>query len=243
MRFKKKFRTIPSVRSIRELANFARSFSDTPHKSLNRHLEEFKIQNIIDVGSNVGQFGLDMRRRGFNGLIVSYEPVEETFRMLAQTIKANRPWKIFQLGLGSIETKVEINISANDGLSSSILKMGTLHLENFPESATVRKEQISISTLDNELERLGLRPEEILLKLDVQGFETEVLKGASNSLAKIPICYIEVSLVPLYEGELSLLPILNQLHEFGHQVIDIFRGVKSKNGQLLQVDILTRNSS
>lgn len=243
MRFKKKFRTIPSARSIRELANFVRSFSDSPHKSLNRYLEELKIQNVIDVGSNVGQFGLDLRRHGFKGLIVSYEPVEETCRLLTRTVKEKQPWKIFQMGLGSIESQGEINVSANDGLSSSILKMGSLHLENFPESATVRIEQISISTIDNELVKLALKPEEILLKLDVQGFETEVLKGAPKSLSKIPLCYLEVSLLPLYEGEPSLLPILNQLNEFGHVVIDIFRGVKSKNGQLLQVDILTKNSS
>lgn len=243
MNVKKKLRTSSTARSIRELANFAHSFSDTPHKSLNRHLEELKIQNIIDVGANVGQFGLDMRRHGFKGLIVSYEPVEETYRVLTQTIKAKQPWEILQLGLGSIESQVEINVSANDGLSSSILKMGSLHLENFPEAATVRIEQISISTIDNELAKLGLRPEEILLKLDVQGFEAEVLNGASKSLSKIPLCYLEVSLLPLYEGELSLLPILNQLNKFGHEVIDIFRGVKSLNGQLLQVDILTKLSN
>ena len=54
--------------------------------------------------------------------------------------------------------------------------------------------------------------------------------------------YLEVSLNPLYEGEITFLPILIELSKYGHEVIDIFRGIKSKNGRLLQVDILTKLS-
>jgi FkbM family methyltransferase len=157
-------------------------------------------------------------------------------------MKQHQPWKAFQLGLGSAESERTINISGNAGLSSSILEMGSLHLENFPDSVTVARQKISISTIDKQLAVLGLQPQEIMLKLDVQGFEAEVLKGASQSLSKIPLCYLEVSISPLYEGEVSFLPILIELSKFGHEVIDVFRGIKAKDGRLLQLDILTKLS-
>lgn len=242
MGIKSRLRTSSLARSARELLAGMGEISNRPFKSIARNLENFQITGVIDVGANVGQFGLDVRRHGFEGLIVSYEPVQETFGLLSQTIKQHQPWKAFQLGLGATESERTINISGNAGLSSSILEMGSLHLENFPNSATVAKQKISISTIDNQLEVLGLRPQEIMLKLDVQGFEAEVLEGASQSLSKIPLCYLEVSITPLYEGEISFLPILIKLSKFGHEVIDVFRGIRTKDGQLLQLDILTKLS-
>ena len=228
------------ARSAREFLTRIGSNVDSPFISIVRNLEDSNVSNVIDVGANVGQFGLDIRRHGFKGQIVSYEPVNETFGLLTQTTRRHQPWKAIQLGLGAAESERTINISGNDGLSSSLLEMGSLHLENFPDSATVSRQNISISTIDNQLVVLGLRPQEIMLKLDVQGFEAEVLKGASQSISKIPLCYLEVSITPLYEGEVLLLPILIELSKYGHEVIDVFRGIKASNGQLLQLDILTK---
>jgi FkbM family methyltransferase len=242
MGIKTRLRTSSLARSARELLAGMGEISDTPFKSIARNLKGNQITGVIDVGANVGQFGLDIRRHGFEGLIVSYEPVQQSFGLLSQTINQHQPWKAFQLGLGATESELTINISGNAGLSSSILEMGSLHLENFPDSATVAKQDISITTIDKQLEVLGLRPQEIMLKLDVQGFEAEVLKGASQSLSKIPLCFLEVSITPLYEGEISFLPILIELSKFGHEVIDVFRGVKASDGKLLQLDILTKLS-
>ena len=242
MGIKSGFRSNPLARSAREFLTRIGSNVDSPFMSIVRNLEKLDVTNVIDVGANVGQFGLDIRRHGFEGQIVSYEPVKETFVSLSQTIKQHQPWKALQLGLGAAESERTINISGNAGLSSSILEMGSLHLENFPGSVTVAKQNISISTIDKQLEVLGLRPQEIMLKIDVQGFEAEVLKGASQSLSKIPLCYLEVSITPLYEGEISFLPILIELSKVGHEVIDVFRGIKAKDGRLLQLDILTKLS-
>lgn len=240
MGIKSGFRSNPLARSAREFLTRIGSNVDSPFMSIVRNLEDSNVSNVIDVGANVGQFGLDIRRHGFKGQIVSYEPVNETFGLLTQTTRRHQPWKAIQLGLGAAESERTINISGNDGLSSSLLEMGSLHLENFPDSATVSRQNISISTIDNQLVVLGLRPQEIMLKLDVQGFEAEVLKGASQSISKIPLCYLEVSITPLYEGEVLLLPILIELSKYGHEVIDVFRGIKASNGHLLQLDILTK---
>lgn len=235
-------RTNSHARRIRELLTATRRIFDSQTKSLARICESAEISTIVDVGANVGQFGIDMRRHGFKGQIISFEPVNETFTQLSETVKKYRPWKAIQLCLGANESDKIINVSGNSGLSSSLLEMKSVHLSNFPESATVATEKVTISTVDRQLDLLGIDPRDIMLKLDVQGYEAEVLKGASQSLSKIPLCYLEVSITPLYEGEISFLPILIELSKFGHEVIDVFRGIKAKEGQLLQLDILTKLS-
>ena len=240
MVIKEQLRTSPFARLVREQFGGFRASADSPFKSIIRNVDELKLTHVLDVGANAGQFGIDIRRYGFNGQILSFEPVSQTFTLLTETIKKHQPWQALQLGLGSIESEQTINVSGNAGLSTSLLTMGSVHLANFPESATVSTQRVTISTLDKQLELLGIDPRHIMLKLDVQGYEAEVLKGASQSLSRIPLCYLEVSMVPLYEGEITFLPILNMLSEAGHEVIDVFRGLKAKNGQLLQMDILTR---
>ena len=240
MAIKKTFRISPVARSIREFIFGISSLSDSPFKSIVLNIEVTNVSQVLDIGANVGQFGLDIRRHGFKGQIISFEPVKETFDLLVKTIKKYEPWDALNIGLGSNESVQKINVSGNDGLSSSLLKMGKIHMSNFPKSLTVSYQNVSISTLDNQIEILGIDPRKVLLKLDVQGFEAEVLKGAAKSLSKIPLCFLEVSIVPLYDGEITLLPILNLLSESGHEVVDIFRGLKTKHGQLLQLDILTK---
>jgi FkbM family methyltransferase len=240
MGIKKSLRRNIMARSAREFIIKLSSIPDTPFKSIIRNINGGNVSNVIDVGANVGQFGIDIRRHGFQGQIISFEPVKETFEVLTETIKKYQPWRAIRLGLGASQSEQIINISGNAGLSSSLLEMGSVHLENFPDSVTVLNQKVTISTLDNQLEALGIDPRRIMLKLDVQGYEAEVLRGAAKSLAKIPLCYLEVSLVPLYKGETTFLPILNLLAEAGHEVIDVFRSLKSNDGKLLQLDILTK---
>lgn len=237
---KRKFRINPLARSIRDFIVGINSLSDSPFKSIVHNIEVTNVSQVLDIGANIGQFGLDIRRHGFKGPIISFEPVKETFDALVKTVKKYEPWDALNIGLGSNESVQKINVSGNDGLSSSLLKMGNIHATNFPKSVTVSSQNVSISTLDNQIRILGIDPRNVLLKLDVQGFEAEVLNGAAKSLSKIPLCFLEVSIVPLYDGEITLLPILNLLSESGHEVVDIFRGLKSKHGQLLQLDILTK---
>jgi FkbM family methyltransferase len=201
------------------------------------------IETVIDVGANIGQFGIDIRRSGFKGRIVSFEPVSKTFQQLKKTAGRHTPWNVFQLALGAKVGKEQINISGNSGLSTSFLHMNKLHLDNFPSSRTIGTESVEVSTLDIQIDRLKLEPKTCLLKIDVQGFEANVISGAKLCLSDIPYCYLEVSLTPLYSGESSMLEILNLLADAGHQVLDVFRGVESRNGELLQLDILTRQSN
>jgi FkbM family methyltransferase len=242
-KMRNKLRTNKHLRKLKAVLDIFSDSRQSPHKSVVEYLNSDSEFFIFDVGANVGQFGLDIRRNGFSGKIFSFEPVQEIYSKLLKTSSSYQPWDTYQLALGQAASWMEINVSGNSGLSTSLLPMLPIHIENFPESVFIRKELVEVSTVDRQLEILGLLPDKLLLKLDVQGFEFEVLKGASSSLDKIPFCFLEVSLTSLYDNESTLLPILNHLASSGHQVVEVFRGVRSKEGKLLQVDILTKLSS
>jgi len=228
---------------LRKQKNYLLNFVDltfSPHASISSYLSRNNINIIFDVGANVGQFGIDMRSAGFKGKILSYEPASAALIKLHKTAFKYPPWEVFPVALGSLSSTNFLNISGNSGLSSSILEMDEVHLHNFPKSLTVGREEVLVSTFDSQLSMQNIDPRGVLLKIDVQGYEHEVLKGAKKNLSKTPYCFLEVSLTPLYKNESSLLQLLNYLDEFGHDVVDIFRGTKSSNGDLLQIDILTK---
>jgi len=239
--FKRELRSIGSLRKIRSIWNQARHLRRTPFNYVLSHIANHEIKTLLDVGANIGQFGIDMRLAGFQEQIVSFEPGRAAFDQLTKNAKKYQPWRAFNVGLGSTETSKFLNISGNDGLSSSLLTMETIHLQSFPKSLTVGVEEVQLSTLDKQFQILKLNPLNTLLKIDVQGYEMEVLRGAKNTLSEIPFCYLEISLIPLYKEEVTFLPMLNFLLDAGHSMIDIFRGIESNTGRLLQVDVLTKN--
>jgi FkbM family methyltransferase len=158
---------------------------------------------------------------------------------LISTSRNDSAWHAINLALGKERTTSQINVSDNDGLSSSILPMGDLHKGAFPKSGYKHSEEIQVSTINDEILRLGIDPSTTLLKMDVQGYEKNVILGGLDQLGKFPLCFLEASLSPLYDGEASLLELLNLLDSLSHHLTDIFRGAQDQRGHLLQVDILT----
>ena len=234
-------RLSPFLRKSKGLLHGLKGITNNSFKRLVGLLNGLEGSSVVDVGANIGQFGLDLRSHGFGGHIFSFEPVAESFEILGSTSRKNKPWSAYRLGLGSRSCKLNINVSGNAGLSSSFLDMNTIHLEHFPKSNTVKVEEVQISTLDIQVKQLNLNPRLLVLKIDVQGFEFEVLQGARNALHYIPYCFLEISLIPMYKVEASLLDLLSYLSTCDHEVIDVFRGTMAGNGDLLQIDVLTKN--
>lgn len=94
-------------------------------------ISENGIEFVIDIGANVGQFALDLRRAGYLGEILSFEPVSNTFVILRRNSMCEKRWQVFDLAIGSRIGKESIKISNNDSLSSSFRDMNNLHLNNF----------------------------------------------------------------------------------------------------------------
>jgi len=213
----------------------------TPTRSLIRMVAGMKSPVLLDVGANVGQFGIDFRNSGFKGRIISFEPVNSVFNTLKKSSSKYQPWDVVNRALGSSSHESFINVSNNSGLSSSLLKISKEHLQAFPDSYTSSTEVIEIVTLDSEVNRLQLNLSETILKIDVQGYESEVIEGGLIAIPQISYIILELSLMSLYENEKTFLEVLNRLQDLGHRVVDIHRGIHGLDGSLLQVDVITKS--
>lgn len=196
-----------------------------------------KIDLVLDVGANVGQYAQMLRACGYQGRIVSFEPLASAHDTLLKLSKADALWDIApRMALGAEEGEVEINVSANS-VSSSIVGMLDMHVQSVPESRYVARERVSLRRLDNVVTPYLGNSRSILLKIDTQGFELQVLQGAQELLAKIKGLQLELSLVPLYEGETLYLDMINKINGLGfdlHGLFSTFTDVLS--GRMLQAD-------
>jgi len=210
-----------------------------PNRDLRRRknlLGYFKINKVLDVGANAGQYAQEIKSLGYKGEIISFEPISETYKKLK--IKANRDikWSTYNFALGNKNQEVSINISKNS-YSSSIMNIKQNHIESAPESKYISKETISVKKLDSIYNTLTTNTDIVFLKIDVQGFEKNVLDGAADSLSKIKGIQLEMALTELYEGETLFEKMVIFLNEKGFRLYSLENGFYNPlTGQLLQVD-------
>jgi len=199
-------------------------------------VHHFKIDTLLDVGANTGQYAKQMRELGYANRIVSFEPVKEAFQQLSKTAEHDGNWIVNQYALGEKDETVIINVSQNS-FSSSILSILPEHVQSAPSSAFIAKQETEVKKLDNVINSFTTGSKNIMLKIDVQGFEKNVLAGAEASLQKIKIVQLEMSLVPLYQNEWLFNEVLEYFSQKGFQLYSLENGFFNKEtGQLLQAD-------
>lgn len=215
----------------------------TPPRPIISSLRRFGIDLVLDVGANQGQFATQLRRGGYTGKIVSVEPLSDAHGKLLQASVGDAKWEVYpRCAVGDRNGEVEINIAGNSE-SSSILPMLESHRSAAPESAYQGKEIVPIKTLDAVAEQYLKNANAPFLKIDTQGFEWQVLDGARGTLPRIKGILVELSLVPLYEGQHLWQEMKARLEAEGF-VLWVFEPVFSDplDGRTLQVDgIFYRN--
>ena len=195
-----------------------------------------RVDLVLDVGANAGQYGRRLRDAGYRGRIVSFEPLVEAYGKLERETKRDPFWQTRNFGLGDFDGTTDINVSANS-YSSSILQMLPRHLESAPASKYVRRETISVHKLDTVIDGITAGGEVIFLKIDTQGYEKRVLAGGANNLSRIVGAQLELSLVPLYAGDALLDEMLKQMEDLGFLLMSLEpEFFDPGTGQLLQMD-------
>jgi FkbM family methyltransferase len=200
-------------------------------------LRKFEIDLVLDVGANTGQFASEIRHCGYAGRIVSFEPLSQAHGHLRQSSAGDSKWEAYpRCALGDHNGDVEINIARNSE-SSSILPMLDSHRTASPDSAYDGKEIVPIKTLDAVAGQYLKDVRAPFLKIDTQGFEWQVLDGARETLPHIKGILVELSLVPLYEGQHLWREVTDRLETEGF-TLWAFTPVFSDqaSGRTLQVD-------
>ncbi|KQL50088.1 hypothetical protein AN963_02655 [Brevibacillus choshinensis] len=205
--------------------------------SIRCKLIEYKnISLVLDVGANTGQYVGSLRQQGYGGTIVSFEPLAEEFARLSENASHDPNWNCKQIALGSYNGLCEMNRAGNS-YSSSILPMLDLHVLNAPDSEYVGKETVSITRLDSLGQETIGENERIYLKIDTQGYELEVLKGAERMLPKVEAVELELTVVPLYDRQVLYQQLIKYMDIMGFDLVWMERGFSDQTtGEVLQFD-------
>jgi FkbM family methyltransferase len=217
--------------------------ADPPHRNrwlqLIRHLQEQRVDLVWDVGANVGQFGSDLIAYGYQGRIVSIEPLTSAHAQLAQTSAAHPNWTVAErCAVGDRNGELTLNIAAN-WQSSSLLPMTEAHRKAAPHATFVGAETTPVRLLDQLRDRYAAGVERMAIKLDVQGYEAHVLAGATQVLAQTKLLLAEMSLVPMYEGETIFEELYRGIKAMGFECCAIHSAYTSPESyRVLQVDAI-----
>lgn len=239
---------IMSIESIKSLVRrFSRAAGWEVRRARNANIEPLVLKSvlhttgatiILDVGANLGQFGDLVFRGGFKGTLVSFEAIPDVHSKLVEHAKRQGDsWVVAPCAaLGSKRGRIEINIAGNS-VSSSVLPMTRTHQDAEPKSKYINKQLIDMMTLDEVAPTVIPPTGAILLKVDTQGYEMEVLKGATSILRRTVALQLELSLTPLYEGAPTLLEMVAFMKDQGYGLFSIIPGFRDRqSGRLLQAD-------
>lgn len=189
------------------------------------------FRTVIDIGASRGQFALFSASRFPNARIISFEPLPEPRAKLIETL-GDRV-EVRSVALGSEPGTVTMNVSRQDD-SSSVLGIGQAQQENFPGTEAIGTADVAMETLDAALNGVPERP--CLLKIDVQGLELEVLRGAVETLAQVDEALIECSFVSLYEGQALADEVVAFALEHGLRLAGVYGMVMTADGDPIQAD-------
>lgn len=200
-------------------------------------LQHHNIDLVLDVGANDGGYGKDLRQAGFAEAILSFEPLIEPHVRLISTAAKYQNWHVAsRMALGAEDGEVEINVAGNS-TSSSIMAMEKLHSDAAPTSQYVSKQTTLVKRLDGIDHELMKSCSRKFLKIDTQGYEKNVLDGSINLLPVIRGIQIEMSLVPLYQGQSLYGELMQRLGAAGFDLWNVVPGFSDpKSGRLLQMD-------
>jgi len=199
-----------------------------PHVALERHvvrvLEEERVNCVLDVGANIGQYGASLRQAGYSGWIISFEPIAASYAELSKKCRDDERWDCRPFALGKIEDTREIHLHRNSELASMlpVSDFGQRHFRDQFEEIAVEK--VTIKRLDGLFDELmAFLPEpRVFLKMDTQGYDLEVFAGAEHCREQIVGLQSECSVTPLYTGMPDYLEALSEYRKQGFAVTGFY---------------------
>ena len=179
-------------------------------------LRNYNISTVLDVGANTGQFALQIHALLPEAKIYSFEPLKDCYAELKKNMRDVANFESFNVALGNSNGKS--SIYRNDfSPSSSILPMQNLLKKSFPQTTHAELEEIEICRLDDMSPKLELK-DNILIKIDVQGFEDKVIMGGQNVIERAQVIIVETTFEPLYQGQVLFDGIYSMLTAKGFEL-------------------------
>ena len=189
------------VRLVRNVEAYERRTWEEKWAEEWRFLENHDIRTIVDIGANTGQFAAMIHRVCPGARILSFEPIADCFEELQSTLEGIPGSRAFKLALGDTKGPSVMNRSEFTPCSSMLTLTG-LVCKDHPDAAKITRESVQAARLDDILHGDELEPE-LLVKIDVQGYEDKVIQGGTSTLARASFVAMEVTFYEEYEGQPS----------------------------------------
>jgi FkbM family methyltransferase len=202
--------------------------------------EQYHVEAVIDVGANEGQFRNFLRSEvPFTGPVLSYEPQPACFSKLTHYASDDPAWQVRNLALGAEAGELSLNIM-EASVFTSFLNPDYAAVGDFSGMNRVREVvKVPVVRLDDEFfgnAKPPLSPGRFYLKLDTQGFDLTVLRGASQTLTHVVALQTELSMKPLYQGMPGYRDMIDALEEMGFELSNMFPVSNDEDMGLIEAD-------
>jgi FkbM family methyltransferase len=205
-------------------------------------LQPQHIGTVLDVGANEGQF-IKVARLLFPGAsILAFEPNPRLMHCLQGLLPKSGMDAVFQIACGREAASMPLHL-AKFSPATSLLPSSSFRIPDFPTVETEETIEVKVERLDCVVGRHGVAPKPYLLKIDVQGFELDVLHGALGILPDVAVVVCEVNAVSFYEGQAGFEDIYAFMQRYNFKLVDIGEPIRTREtGEVLYVDVAFLNT-
>jgi FkbM family methyltransferase len=205
-------------------------------------LQQQSIGTVLDVGANEGQFIKSARVLFPQASILAFEPNPQLTKSL-QNLLPPETGTVCQIACGRKAGTMPLHLMKFSP-ASSLLRPTSLRIPDFPAAETEETIAVKVDRLDSVVKGHALARKPYLLKIDVQGFELEVLHGAVDILPDISAIVCEVNAVPFYQGQAGLEEIYAFARQHNFRLVDIGEPIRHRHsGEVLYFDVAFLNNS
>jgi len=202
-----------------------------------RALAGLDAATVVDIGANKGQFALLATELYPSATIYCFEPLAEPAARLRKMLGVKIT--LFETAIGPCEGQGIIYVSRRPD-SSSLLPIGR-QAELSPGTELHEERVVPVAPLTNYFSREDIKYP-AMLKIDVQGYELEVLRGCEPLLFYFQYVYVECSFVELYRGQALVSRVISYLIQRNFELSGVYNQVERSNGRPVQADFLFSKS-
>jgi FkbM family methyltransferase len=203
---------------------------------LKRLLAYIRADMVFDVGANVGQYALHLRRRlGYGGPIHSFEPIPRVAEQMLQTSRSDPSWKTWTCGIGRRRERRQFNVMLGDQFSSFLDPSAKYAGRFHGQHSVVEVIEVDVITLDDAVRNAPIFSKG-LLKLDTQGTELEVLEAEPASIKLFSAIQIEVAFQQIYDGAPGFQDVAAKMTSMGYALCALFPNNGGHFPHLLEMD-------
>jgi FkbM family methyltransferase len=195
---------------------------------------------VLDVGAHTGEYGDFLRDIGYDGWIVSFEPVEDNFETLRRRTAEDSKWSAYQFALGAEEKSMAMNVTRSR-VFSSFHEPNAFCKGQFQERGAVeRRELVTMRRLDRVFDEVlpPIADPRVYLKMDTQGWDLQVLEGATGMLDRVAGLQSEVSVQKIYSGMPGYLDSLAVMERLGFELVELVPVSRKDNLAVIEFDAL-----